>query len=52
MKAIRLALIMSALAWLGSCTDTYVPKVEPSPASTITISAFSVHSSPIDGLIE
>ena len=30
MKAIRLALIMSALAWLVGCTDTYVPKGEPS----------------------
>src|SRR5262245_43959945 len=30
MKAIRLALIMSALAWLVGCTDTYAPKGEPS----------------------
>ena len=29
-----------------------VPIIEPSPASTTTISAFSVHSRPIDGLTE
>jgi uncharacterized protein YkwD len=30
MKAIRLALATFALAWLGGCADTYVPKGEPS----------------------
>src|SRR3989442_797908 len=31
---------------------TKVPSIEPSPARTTTMSAFSVHSSPMDGLIE
>src|SRR2546430_1581883 len=31
---------------------TKVPSIEPSPARPTTMSAFSVHSSPMDGLIE
>src|SRR3989441_6159596 len=46
------AVALTASARPRTSPPTKVPSIEPSPARTTTMSAFSVHSSPMDGLIE
>src|SRR5213596_888701 len=43
---------LTASARPSTRPPTKVPSIEPRPARTTTMSAFSVHSRPIDGLIE